>query len=56
MAIELMELFQQPPGRWIADVKDHLRELVIEGELTPGDKERAREIAAEYLNLPKSRF
>ena len=50
--VELMELFQQPPGRWIADVKDHLRELVIEGILTPGDKDRAREIAEEYLNLP----
>ena len=43
-------MFQRPPGRWIADVKDHLRELVIEGELSPGDKERARKIAAEYLN------
>jgi poly(A) polymerase len=51
--VELMELFQQPPGRWIADVKDHLRELVIDGVLAPGDKERAREIAAEYLNLPE---
>ena len=40
--VELMELFQQPPGRWIADVKDHLRELVIDGVLAPGDKERAR--------------
>ena len=51
---ELMEIFEQPPGRWIADVKDHLRELVIDGELAPGDKERAREIATEYLNLPES--
>lgn len=48
----LMELFQQPPGRWIADVKHHLRELVIDGELEPGDTERAREIAREFLNLP----
>jgi poly(A) polymerase len=52
--VELMEMFGQPPGRWIADVKDHLRELVIDGELAPGDKERAREIAIEFLNLPQS--
>jgi poly(A) polymerase len=50
--VELMEIFQQPPGRWIADVKDHLRELVIDGELQPGDKQRAREIARDFLNLP----
>jgi poly(A) polymerase len=48
---ELMAIFKQPPGRWIADVKDHLRELVIDGKLAPGDKERARAIAAEFLNL-----
>ena len=48
---ELMALFKQPPGRWIADVKDHLRELVIEGELAPGDRERAREIASDYLRI-----
>jgi poly(A) polymerase len=51
---ELMAMFAQPPGRWIADVKDHLRELVIDGELAPGDKERARQIATEFLNLPES--
>ncbi|MDQ2682673.1 MAG: CCA tRNA nucleotidyltransferase [Chloroflexota bacterium] len=49
---ELMRLFGQPPGRWIADVKDHLRELVIDGELGVADKERALELASEFLNLP----
>jgi poly(A) polymerase len=48
---ELMELFVQPPGRWIADVKDYLRELVIDGELHPGDKQRAAELAATFLHL-----
>jgi poly(A) polymerase len=52
---ELMAIFQQPPGRWIADVKDHLRELVIDGQLAPGDKERARAIATKFLNLEASR-
>ncbi|HQY31733.1 MAG TPA: HD domain-containing protein, partial [Thermomicrobiales bacterium] len=49
--VELMALFTQPPGRWIADVKDHLRELVIDGALAPGDKTAAAHLAAEYLHL-----
>lgn len=49
---ELMAMFDQPPGRWIADVKDYLRELVIDGLLDPGDKARAAELATEFLNLP----
>ncbi|MEZ4496729.1 MAG: hypothetical protein R2845_08130 [Thermomicrobiales bacterium] len=35
---ELMAMFDRPPGRWIATIKDHLRELVIDGELAPGDR------------------
>ncbi len=46
---ELMERLDRPPGRWIGEVKDHLRELVIDGELEAGDKERALEIARELL-------
>ena len=46
---ELMACFDRPPGRWIGDVKDQLRELVIDGELDSGDKERALEIARELL-------
>jgi poly(A) polymerase len=42
-------MFDRPPGRWIAEIKDHLRELVIDGELTSDDKERAAEIAHELL-------
>ena len=51
---ELMAMFDQRPGRWIADVKDHLREMVIDGDLQPGDKVRASELAAVFLNLPTS--
>jgi poly(A) polymerase len=47
--VELMAAFDRSPGRWIAEIKDHLRELVIDGELAPGDKERALEIARELL-------
>jgi poly(A) polymerase len=46
---ELMAAFDRPPGRWIADVKEHLRELVIDGEITPDDKERAMEIARALI-------
>lgn len=46
---ELMRLFDRPPGPWIKQVKDHLRELVIDGELAPGDRERATEIARELV-------
>lgn len=45
----LMELFDRPPGRWIADVKDHLRELVIDGELAPDDTRSAEKIAADFI-------
>ncbi|MEZ4530642.1 MAG: HD domain-containing protein [Thermomicrobiales bacterium] len=46
---ELMAAFDRKPGRWIAEIKDHLRELVLDGELAPGDKERALEIAQRLL-------
>ena len=46
---ELMALFGRPPGRWIAEIKDHLRELVIDGELSPDDKEQAAEIARSIV-------
>ena len=46
---DLMAMFDRPPGRWIAEIKDHLRELVIDGELASGDKERAAAIAQELI-------
>lgn len=46
---ELMHIFQRPPGRWIAIVKDHLRELVIDGQLDAGDKVTAEAIAREQI-------
>ncbi len=46
---ELMAMFDRPPGRWIADIKNHLRELVIDGELEPGDRETAARIAHEMM-------
>lgn len=46
---ELMAMFDQRPGRWIADIKDQLREMVIDGDLAPDDSEHAREIARELM-------
>ena len=42
---ELMRMFDRPPGRWIAAIKDHLRDLVVDGELSPGDRTTAEMIA-----------
>jgi poly(A) polymerase len=44
---ELMAMFDRPPGRWIGAIKDQLRDLVIDGELAPDDKETAARIARE---------
>ncbi|MCY4112541.1 MAG: HD domain-containing protein [Chloroflexi bacterium] len=45
----LMELFQRPPGPWIKPVKQHLLNLVLDGELAPDDTEGATEIARELV-------
>lgn len=42
---DLMQMFDRGPGPWIQPIKDHLREMVIEGELAAGDKETAIPIA-----------
>lgn len=46
---DLMALFGRPPGKWIAPVKDYLLSLVLEGALEPNDKEKAAELAREYM-------
>lgn len=46
---ELMAMFDRRPGKWIAEIKDHLRELVIDGDLSPDDKDRAAAIVRELL-------
>jgi poly(A) polymerase len=47
---ELMAMFDQPPGRWIADIKDRLREMVIDGELSSDDKDTAATLAREWMS------
>lgn len=46
----LMAMFDRPPGRWIAEIKDALRDMVIDGELAPDDIDRARAIATEMMH------
>ena len=46
---DLMAMFERPPGRWIAEIKDHLRELVIDGDLAPGDRDGAKRIARRLI-------
>jgi len=45
-----MALFERPPGPWIAPIKDHLRELVIDGELDMADKAAAGTIGRYEQN------
>jgi poly(A) polymerase len=47
---ELMELFDRGPGPWLRPIKDHLLGLVIDGLLSPDDKEQATSIARKLLN------
>jgi poly(A) polymerase len=44
-----MAMFDRPPGPWIGEIKDHLLELVLDGDLAMDDKERAAEIARELV-------
>ena len=47
---ELMEMFDRGPGPWLRPIKEHLLGLVIDGVLSPDDKEAAARIAHEMLN------
>ena len=46
---ELMTLFGRPPGPWLRPVKEHLLGLVIDGALSPDDKEQAASIAKAFM-------
>jgi len=45
---ELMALFDRGPGPWLRPIKDHLLGLVIDGALSPNDKEQAARIAKAF--------
>jgi poly(A) polymerase len=46
---ELVALFQRPPGPWIRAVKAELSSRVLDGDLAPGDRERALAIARSIV-------
>ncbi len=46
---ELMALFGRGPGPWLRPIKDHLLGLVIDGLLSPDDKEEAARIARALI-------
>jgi poly(A) polymerase len=46
---ELMALFQRGPGPWLRPIKEHLLSLVIDGVLSPDNKEEAARIAREMM-------
>ena len=46
---DLMAMFDRSPGKWIGDIKDRLREMVIDGELDPGDRDTATELATTWI-------
>ncbi len=46
---ELMALFNRPPGPWLRPIKEHLLSLVIDGILSPNDKEGASRIAKTFM-------
>lgn len=46
---ELMALFDRGPGPWLRPIKEHLLGLVIDGVLSPDDKEEAARIARTLL-------
>ncbi len=46
---ELMALFHRPPGPWLRPIKDHLLGLVIDGVLSPDDKDEATRIATRFM-------
>jgi poly(A) polymerase len=44
---DLMALFDRAPGPWLKPIKEHLLNLVIEGELAEDDRESAERIARQ---------
>lgn len=47
---ELMVMFERGPGPWLRPLKDYLLGLVIDGVLSPDDKDEAARLARAYLS------
>lgn len=49
--LEIMSLLGLPEGKQVGRIKNHLSELVLEGQLSFDDKEAAKRAAIEFNNL-----
>lgn len=52
---EVMALTRLSPGPEVGRIKTALQEMVLEGELAPDDKERARSFVTEWMSQPDRR-
>lgn len=46
---DLMEMFDREPGPWIRRIKDRLSAAVLDGEIEPGDRAAAEELARKLM-------
>ncbi len=46
---DLVALFERPAGPWIREIKDRLSAMVLDGDLTPGDRAAAERIARRMM-------
>lgn len=54
---EIMEKLSVPAGRMVGEIKEYLTNKVVEGELSPDDKDKALEMAKKFMedkNITKS--
>lgn len=47
---EIMDLLGLPPGKLLGEIKDYLKQKVVDGELVQGDKETAKNLVKIYEN------
>jgi poly(A) polymerase len=52
---DLMALFARPPGPWIKEIKDRLLNAVLDGEISPDDREAAAALAREVMAAQQRR-
>lgn len=50
--VALMDLFGRKPGPWIKPIKEYLLDMVLDGKLDTGDKEKAAILAKEFDKSP----
>lgn len=51
---EIIAMFDRKPGPWVGRIKKRLSHMVLDGDLAPGDKEAAREVALRMMRRRKA--